>query len=89
MKKIAAISLALVAGTASADVTVGVDNSAAPWLAFMNVFELPANGGGFVFGSPWGIPDLNAAFDDGAGTLTLSPNTIGGLRLVDHSRHGR
>ena len=31
----------------------------------MNVFELPANGGGFVFGSAWGIADLVASFDDG------------------------
>ncbi len=77
MKKTTAMVLALFAGTAAADVTVGVDDSSAPWLAFMNVFELPANGGGFVFGSPWGIPDLNASFNDGAGTLTLSPNTIG------------
>ena len=77
MNKIAAITLALVAGQAAADVTVGVDNSAAPWLAYMNVFELPSNGGGFVFGSTWGIPDLSASFDDGAGTLTVSPNTIG------------
>jgi len=69
--------LALFAGTAAADVTVGVDDSSAPWLAYMNVFELPSNGGAFVFGSPWGIPDLSAAFDDGAGTVTLSPNTIG------------
>ena len=40
----------------------------------MNVFELPANGGGFVFNGPWGTSDLRATF---AGpTLTLSPNTI-------------
>jgi len=43
----------------------------------MNVFELPANGGGFVFGSPWGIPDLTATFVGNPGTLTLGPNTIG------------
>lgn len=76
-REIAAVSLALCAGVAAADVTVGVDDSTAPWLAYMNVFELPSNGGGFVFGSPWGIADLNASFDDGAGTLTMSPNTIG------------
>lgn len=59
----------------AAVVTVG--DSTAPWLGYMNVFELPANGGGYVFGSSWGIADLNASFNDGAGTLTLSPNTIG------------
>lgn len=69
---------AVLAGTTYAGVVeVGIDESTAPWLAYMNVFELPANGGGFVFGSPWGIPDLTANFDDGANTLTMSPNTIG------------
>lgn len=57
--------------------SVSIDDSSAPWLGFMNVFELPANGGGFVFGSAWGVADLTASFDDGAGTLTMSPNTIG------------
>ena len=56
---------------------VGVGDSSAPWLAYMNVFELPVNGGGFVFGSPWGRNDLNTTFDDSANKLTLSPNTIG------------
>jgi len=66
-----------VAGTAaSAQTTVGVDQSGAPWLGFMNVFELPANGGGFVFGSGWGVPDLVATFDDPNNELVLSPNTV-------------
>lgn len=56
---------------------VGVDDSSAPWLGFMNVFELPENGGGFVFGSPWGVPDLVANFDDSVPSVTMSPNTIG------------
>ena len=63
--------------SAMATVMVGVDDSTANWLGFMNVSELPANGGAPVFGSGWGVPDLVATFDDGAGTLTLSPNTIG------------
>lgn len=56
---------------------VSVQDSTAPWNAFMNVFELPANGGAFVFASGWGIADLNATFDDANNKLTLSPNTIG------------
>src|SRR5690606_36354225 len=40
-----------------------------------NVFELPSNGGAFVFGSGWGIGDLRASF--AGDVLTLSPNTIG------------
>lgn len=43
---------------------------------YMNVFELPSNGGAYVFGSGWGIADLNAVFSN-PGTVTLSPNTIG------------
>jgi hypothetical protein len=41
----------------------------------MNVFELPSNGGGYVFGSGWGVADLNASFS--GPILTLTPNTIG------------
>lgn len=65
---------ALLTSAASADVTVTVKASS-PWQGFMNVFELPANGGGYVFGSGWGINDLSAVFS--GSTLTLSPNTIG------------
>ncbi len=71
----ACAALLLVGGAHAA--TVQVDQSDANWLAFMNVFELPENGGGFVFGSPWGVADLRADFDDPANKLTLSPNTIG------------
>jgi hypothetical protein len=54
--------------------TVAVDPSA-PWQGFMNVFEIPQHGGGYVFGSPWGTVDLRATW---AGpVLSLSPNTIG------------
>src|SRR3954469_1039469 len=60
--------------TLNAQVTVGVDPGA-PWGGFMNVFETPQHGGGFVFGSGWGPADLSAAFS--GSVLTLSPNTIG------------
>lgn len=59
---------------AGTSVNVGVDPSGPQWLGYMNVYDL---GGGFQFGSPWGIGDLVANFDDGAQTLTMSPNTIG------------
>jgi len=62
------------AAPARADVTVTVDPGAS-WLGFMNVFELPVNGGGYVFGSPWGTADLVATFS--GPVLTLAPNTIG------------
>ncbi|RMH13180.1 MAG: hypothetical protein D6695_04725 [Planctomycetota bacterium] len=78
MKTVASVLCAgLLLGSTAQAATVGIDPSTAPWLGFMNVFELPENGGGFVFGSPWGIGDLVANFDDANHTLTMSPNTIG------------
>ena len=58
---------------ASADVTVGVDPSQT-WLGYMNVSELPENGGAYVFGSGWGFADLTAVFS--GPTLTLGPNSV-------------
>jgi len=52
-------------------VNVYVD-STKPWIGYMNVFELPANGGGYDFGSPWATADLDANFS--GTTLTLTPN---------------
>ena len=63
--------------SAQADNFVTVGESTDSWLGYMNVFNLPADGGAFQFGSGWGVPDLVATFDDGGNTLTLSPNTIG------------
>jgi hypothetical protein len=61
------------AARVDAQVTVSVDPGAT-WLGFMNVSELPANGGGYVFGSGWGTADLVATF---AGpVLTLAPNSV-------------
>jgi len=62
------------ARSAEAAVLVGPE-PAQPWQGFMNVFELPANGGGFVFNSGWGTADLTAVFN--GDVLTLGPNTIG------------
>ena len=44
-----------------------------PWGGWMNVFELPANGGGYLWGSGWGAADLRAAF--AGDLLTLRPCT--------------
>ena len=71
------LAAALVAISAASAATVMVGVSTSPWTGFMNVFELPANGGGFVFGSGWGIGDLNTSFDDPGQTITFTPNTIG------------
>lgn len=71
----AGLALGLMAGTANAAVTVGVEDGTAPWGSFMNVFEL--DGTTFVFGSGWGVADAEVVFDDGANTMTASPNNIG------------
>jgi hypothetical protein len=73
-KSIAAVALVIsAAGYARAGaITVGVDPSAS-WIGYMNVSELPANGGGYDFGSGWGTADLDAVFN--GPVLTLTPNT--------------
>ncbi len=68
----AALLLSVSAPTHAA-VTFTVDPGAA-WQGFMNVSELPSNGGAYVFGSGWGTADLKANFV--GPTLTLSPNTV-------------
>jgi hypothetical protein len=60
--------------TPSLAVDFGIDPNAT-WLGFMNVFELPVNGGNYVFGSSWGTTDLTANFTPGV--LTLGPNSVG------------
>ena len=55
-------------------VTVTVDSSTLI-NGFMNVFELPVNGGGFVFNSGWAPADLVSSFS--GNTLTLRPNQVG------------
>jgi hypothetical protein len=52
------------------NVTVNPGN---PWIGYMNVFELPANGGAYLWGSSWGTDALPAVFT--GANLKLSPNT--------------
>jgi len=68
-----AVSPLIAASTSDAAAIVTVDSSA-PWQGFMNVFEIPAHGGGYVFGSGWGTADLVATFS--GATLTLAPNSV-------------
>jgi hypothetical protein len=68
-----AVLLLLGLATVSRADTVVSVNSGGTWIGFMNVFELPANGGAYVFGSSWGTADLDATV---AGTnVVLTPNT--------------
>jgi hypothetical protein len=68
---------AMACSVAQAQITVTVSEGSAAWFGFMNVSELPVNGGAFAFGSGWGVSDLSATFDDLNNTLTLTPNSIG------------
>ena len=52
---------------------VGVD-AGENWNGYMNVSELPANGGAYEFGQVWNPADLRAGFE--AGELVLRPNSI-------------
>ena len=58
---------------APADTVVTVD-PAETWLGYMNVSNLPANGGVYQFGQSWSTADLKASFS--GPDLTLAPNTI-------------
>lgn len=71
---LAVAACTLVSGNAAADTFFTV-SQANLTNGFMNVFELPGNGGAFVFGSPWGLADLSASFS--GNDVTLGPNTIG------------
>jgi hypothetical protein len=70
-----ALLLCAVAGVAQAAAVTVTVNGADPYQGYMNVSELPSNGGAFQFGSPWGTADLTAVF--AGNVLTLGPNTIG------------
>ncbi len=74
MKKIFTL-LSVVLATTGAFAQNDVEASATDnWFGFMNVFDLPANGGAYQFGSFWAIDDIKTTLDVGAGTITLQPN---------------
>jgi hypothetical protein len=81
MKTLTKLAIALVAlagsaiQTASA-ATVTVSDTGLN-SGYMNVFDLPADGRGFRFGSPWGIADLRASFSNAGSTVTMLPNNVG------------
>ena len=70
---IAVAACVVLAGSAlAANVTV---DPASLNLGYMNVYEIPANGGGYLWGSSWGFADLTASY--AGSVLTLGPNCIG------------
>lgn len=44
------------------------------WVGYVNVFDMPQDGGGYLFGSSWGLGDLKSTADAATNTLTLQPN---------------
>jgi hypothetical protein len=61
------------AASATATVTFKVDKSQR-WIGYINVFDLPQDGGNYLAGAAWDTADLTAGF---CGTsLTLGPNFI-------------
>ncbi len=65
-------SLGQVIVTGPAGTKVAIDSSKT-WLAHMTVYNLPKDGGNYVFDSGWGVSDLAASFS--AGIITVAPNT--------------
>ena len=61
--------------TIPANANTTVFDANATWNGYMNVFELPENGGGYVFGQPWGVPELSAIFTPSVNNVKLLPNT--------------
>lgn len=70
-----AAAFLLLAPLAAHAAVVETVNPATLTNGYMNVFELPVNGGGFVFGSSWGVGDLTATW--AGSNVTLGPNCIG------------
>jgi len=57
------------------------------YIGYMNVSDLPSNGGAYEFGSAWGTADLCAVFSGDA--LTLSPNHIGDTNSYWYTPQGQ
>lgn len=77
MRRIVAVAMGcamLFCAVANADTMVTVDPGAG-WIGFMNVSNLPSDGGAYQFGQSWGTADLAATFS--GPVLTLAPNSIG------------
>ncbi len=49
-------------------------NTSENWIGYMNVFEVPSNGGAFAFGTAWGVQDLKSTFDTVYNCVKLQPN---------------
>ncbi|MDG1427947.1 MAG: T9SS type A sorting domain-containing protein [Crocinitomicaceae bacterium] len=75
MKRIITLVSLILIGTSQSFAQNDVESSAADnWIAYMNIFDLPADGGAYQFGSPWALVDVKSTADLGTNTLILQPN---------------
>ncbi|MCB9351692.1 MAG: hypothetical protein H6573_29975 [Lewinellaceae bacterium] len=51
-----------------------VFNASDNWIGYMNVFQLPSNGGTYEFGSEWAVPDLKTNINVAENSMSLQPN---------------
>src|SRR5579859_5732523 len=68
----------LFSNTSQAQTTQLLLDPTQTWIGYVNVFALPANGGGYQFGSSWGVGALTVYYDTNAApyhTLTVIANT--------------
>ena len=49
-------------------------NASDSWIGYMNVFQLPSNGGTYEFGSEWAVPDLKTNINVAENSMSLQPN---------------
>lgn len=61
----------LFSNVGKAQTVITVDTGMA-WTAYMNVFD--SVGVNYMFGSPWGLPDVKTTVDAGNGSMRLHPN---------------
>lgn len=82
--KLATLALAVgaMSTVSSAAINVTVDSSA-NWIGYMNVFNLPADGGAYIFGSSWGTSDLDAGYVGNNAFVTPNTNIARGVALTD------
>jgi hypothetical protein len=71
MNKFLVILMTLTLVSVGNAITINGVNSADTWNGYMNVFD---TGGGYLWGSGWGLVDLRASFSNPT-TLVLAPNT--------------
>lgn len=76
MKKVYAIisiSMISAASMAQNDITFDANDS---WVGYVNVFDTSSTGdvGAYLWGSQWGVSDLQTTINTSANTMTLQPN---------------